>query len=56
MKRRQRRQLPQGIIIKSGVDRGDLILKEPDKYFEEARLRARERVRRDLERERLTTA
>ncbi len=56
-KREQRRALGRrGITIVRKTDRGEQILKDPDKYFAEARERARAQVERDMERERLTRA
>jgi uncharacterized Ntn-hydrolase superfamily protein len=51
-KRRARRESPrQGIAIIDKADRGQMILDDPAKYFAEARVRAREQVERDLQRE-----
>lgn len=43
----------QGVKISVKVDRGQLIIDDPAKYFSEARQKAREQVERDLKRERL---
>ena len=52
LKRRQRRVLGrQGLKITTDVDRGKRIIADPDKYFAEARERAKAQVARDMERE-----
>lgn len=57
MKRRQGRVLGrQGIKVIGKVDRGELILEDPNKYFEDARERARAQVERDMQRERRLTS
>ncbi len=53
MKRKVRRTLPRkGIVIAQKVDRGELILNDPARYFSEARAKAKQQVERDMERER----
>jgi len=53
MKRKDRRGLPRrGISITQKVDRGQMILDDPEKYFSEARVKTKQQVERDMERER----
>lgn len=55
-KRQKKRAANRGIlIIRDKVDRGRLILEDPDSYFAAARERAEAEARRELER-RLTKA
>jgi len=42
-------------VVHKAADRGAMIIEDPRKYFEEARIRAREQVERDLELERRLT-
>ncbi len=51
--RRDRRALGRrGLPMTNTIDRGQQIIEDPERYFAEARERARKQVERDLERER----
>ncbi len=51
-RRARRAHKREGLVIVDSIDRGQLIIEDPEKYFEEARARARAQVERDMERER----